>query len=191
MVGNDIIDLKLAAQQSNWERPRFLNKLFTQSEQQFILNSSNPFETVWLLWSMKESAYKIYMQQGGSRMYAPLKFECTIIDSAQGFVTFESSVFKTNSTINVNFIHTIGAFKKNHAIIHIKPLEDSSGKNQRIETYRLLKSSIAKQRNLDFEYLELKKTIMGVPKLYFRSAPVEVSFSLSYHGGYVAVVFLK
>ena len=63
MIGNDIVDLKLASIQSNWQRKGFLNKVFTKKEQTLILNASNSFEMVWLLWSIKESAYKVYIQQ--------------------------------------------------------------------------------------------------------------------------------
>ena len=33
MVGNDIVDLAEAKKASNWQRPRFLEKLFTPNEQ--------------------------------------------------------------------------------------------------------------------------------------------------------------
>lgn len=62
-VGNDIVDLNLAKTQSNWQRNGFLEKQFTQKEQQEIYNSKNPFLQVWQFWSMKEAAYKCYTQQ--------------------------------------------------------------------------------------------------------------------------------
>ena len=190
MIGNDIIDLKLTAKQSNWKRPRFLNKLFTEKEQHYIRESSNPFETVWLFWSMKESAYKIYMQHGGIRTFAPLKFESTIESSTKGFVSFDTFICKTCSTINSNFIHTVATFEKDSADIHIYPFENFPVKAQRNEIYRLLKINIAQKKDLDFKYLEIRKTTAGVPKIYFKSLPLDVSFSLSYHGGYGAVVVL-
>ena len=62
-LGNDIIDLNLAKTQSNWERKGFLEKQFTEQEQEIILNSTNSFLQVWLFWSMKEAAYKCYTQE--------------------------------------------------------------------------------------------------------------------------------
>ena len=62
MIGTDIIDIVEAKKTSNWERPRFLEKLFTSNEQQLIHNSENKFVMVWRLWSMKEAAYKLYIQ---------------------------------------------------------------------------------------------------------------------------------
>ena len=191
MIGNDVVDLKLAALQSNWERPRFLSKLFTASEQKLIQKALNPFETLWLLWSMKESAYKIYMQQGGTRVYAPLKFECYIINDTDGSVRFNSNLYMTASTINTDYIHTVSFSKQMDVTVHVFPLKDSSAKSQRYETYKLLRNSIAKQRNLDFENLEIKKTSEGTPQLYFKNSLVNISFSISHHGEYGAFVFLE
>ena len=63
MIGNDIIDLSLAAIQSNWQRAGFLEKQFTKKEREYILNAADSFLQVWLFWSMKEAAYKCYTQQ--------------------------------------------------------------------------------------------------------------------------------
>ena len=71
MIGNDLVDLKVASVESNWKRPRFLDKVFTIEERQLIMNSKNQHQIVWLLWSMKEAAYKINVQQFGKRFYNP------------------------------------------------------------------------------------------------------------------------
>ena len=44
---------------------------------------------VWLLWSMKEAAYKCYTQQHKKRFFAPQKFECHLISKDKGIVVFE------------------------------------------------------------------------------------------------------
>jgi len=70
MLGNDIVDLDLAKTQSNWRRKNYLDKIFTTEEQLLISSAKRPDEMVWLLWSMKESAYKIYNRKSG---ISPLK----------------------------------------------------------------------------------------------------------------------
>ena len=84
MIGNDVIDLSLAKTESNWQRKGFLKKLFSNDEQQLILEASNSFEMVWRLWSMKEAAYKIFTQQHNMRFFAPKKFECKLTARLQG-----------------------------------------------------------------------------------------------------------
>ena len=61
MLGNDIIDINETRRTTNWERPRFIEKIFTFKEQRMITKSADPFTTVWHLWSMKESAYKVFI----------------------------------------------------------------------------------------------------------------------------------
>ncbi|MDT0294261.1 4'-phosphopantetheinyl transferase superfamily protein [Mesonia ostreae] len=58
MIGNDVVDLHMTKQESNWQRPRFLEKIFTKGEQAKIISDKDPNFLVWLFWSMKESAYK-------------------------------------------------------------------------------------------------------------------------------------
>ena len=60
MIGNDIVDLVQARFQSNWKRKGFVQKIFTQKEQELIFSSKNPENMVWNLWTRKESAYKIF-----------------------------------------------------------------------------------------------------------------------------------
>ena len=89
MVGNDIVDIAKVTKDSDWQRPRFLDKLFTLKEQHIIYTSNNPSFMVWQLWSMKEAAYKLYTQINPSRFYNPKGFECEIRDK-RGFVTFKT-----------------------------------------------------------------------------------------------------
>ena len=96
-IGNDIVDLNLAKTQSNWQRKGFLEKQFTQKEQNEILNAENPFLKVWLFWSMKEAAYKCYTQKFKERFFAPQKFECSLIFKEAGTVVFEGVTFYTTS----------------------------------------------------------------------------------------------
>ena len=106
MIGNDIVDLKIASVESNWQRKGFLEKVFTVEEQDLILRSTNSFKMVWLLWSMKESAYKIHVQQYGGRFFAPKKFQCTLSSNVAGIVKIDENQYFTNSILNTNYIAT-------------------------------------------------------------------------------------
>lgn len=114
MTGNDLVDLKAASKESNWKRKGFLIKLFNENEQALIHAALVPEEMVWLLWSMKEAAYKIYNKRSGIRAYAPLKLNCEITaeqsSSYLGVVRIAAAVYHTKSTIITgDYIHTIAA----------------------------------------------------------------------------------
>ncbi|MEC4005092.1 4'-phosphopantetheinyl transferase superfamily protein [Flavobacterium sp. SUN052] len=107
MIGNDVVDLALATTQSNWKRKGYLDKIFTNLEQEFILKSSNPNEMVWSLWSRKEAVYKIIIQKGGIRGYYPKKIECMNSDFENGLVAFENQLFYTITIILNDLIHSL------------------------------------------------------------------------------------
>lgn len=111
MIGNDIIDLQLAKVQSNWQRPNFLNKIFTVNEQIFINQSQNPELEVWKLWSRKEAAYKIYNQETGIRGYFPWKLDCSIakrVDNREfGLVSIENKIYHTETYIHQDYIYSV------------------------------------------------------------------------------------
>ncbi|TKC09137.1 4'-phosphopantetheinyl transferase family protein [Pedobacter frigoris] len=113
MIGNDIVDLDRAARDSNWQRKGYLNKLFTASEQYLIASAPDASIMVWLLWSMKESAYKINSRKTGLRSFAPVKLICDSIiineHNATGSVSYEGEWYYTRSEFNDAYVHTIAS----------------------------------------------------------------------------------
>jgi phosphopantetheinyl transferase (holo-ACP synthase) len=113
MIGNDIVDLRTAKQESNWQRKGYLHKVFTPAEQSLILESAMPDTLVWLFWSMKEAAYKIYSKEMDIRNYAPTSLACSIYDmdgqTSSGQVNIAGRTYYTRSSLHSTFIHTICA----------------------------------------------------------------------------------
>ena len=113
MIGNDIVDLAQAEQDSNWARPGYLNKLFTAEEQFLISSDMQPNSMVWLLWTMKESAYKIDSRRSKLREFAPVKLLCNNLiiheNTATGNVCYNDQLYFTRSLIEKTYIHTIAA----------------------------------------------------------------------------------
>jgi phosphopantetheinyl transferase (holo-ACP synthase) len=111
MIGNDLVDLAAAKRESNWRRKGFLEKIFTEAERQLIRNASKPDIVVWILWSMKESGYKIQHRQNGIRRFNPKSFACGIHhiseNEASGIVCFQDLVYYSESKISSEFIHTV------------------------------------------------------------------------------------
>lgn len=121
MLGNDIVDLQLAAVQCNWRRKGYLQKIFTEQEQILIKNARDQDQMVWLLWSMKEAAYKIVNLEVGKRFYSPRSLECFVDYSrftCQGKVVFEGFELKTTTEISTNFVNTTATSAQNCKIEH-------------------------------------------------------------------------
>lgn len=116
MIGNDIVDLEQAAMDSNWKRKGYLDKIFNKEEQFLITSDICPAPMVWLLWSMKESAYKIYSRVSKLREFAPLKLHCSNLiihnQKAMGNVFYEDKVYFTKSFFDKSYVHTIATTKQ-------------------------------------------------------------------------------
>ncbi len=187
MIGNDIVDLNLAAVQHNWKRNRFLNKVFTEYEQELIFSSKIPFKMVWLLWSMKESAYKIYVRQNQNRFFNPKKLACKLTSQMEGEVEINSEVYITKSEINRDFIYTIASLKNDKNILSTAfKLDDTSYTTQHKVSSKKLRDAISKKWKLSVKDIHIKKNGVGVPKLFLNTKELSSSFSISHHGHYGA-----
>lgn len=113
MIGNDIVDLIQADADSNWQRKGYLQKIFSKEEQEMILTAANPSLLVWLLWSMKESVYKIHSRAMNWNVFAPLKIVCTGLELketfATGTLTCQHIKYYTKSCISKEFVHTVAS----------------------------------------------------------------------------------
>jgi phosphopantetheinyl transferase (holo-ACP synthase) len=185
MIGNDIVDLTEAKKKSNWKRPGFLDKLFTFHEQQLIQNSDNKFRMVWRLWSMKESAYKLYTQLHPSRFYNPRQFECEISDS-EGIVSYKDFTCYTKTKNTSQYIISEARLVAMGMISECIELNESSPKHQSDEVKSTLLSKIAEQFTILKTDLKLIKSEFGIPSVYQNSKKLNIRISISHHGIYGA-----
>lgn len=192
MIGNDIVDLRQASQESNWRRKGYIEKLFTYHEQQLIHDAINPDRMVWLLWSMKESAYKVAVRQTKHRAFAPIKLECSLTQSteetAEGCV-FYGKNYQTSSLITSQYIATV-AFSLNTTPCYnqvIIPFDTTDYQSH----HDLIRQSIRQHSSSLFQTTEQKirigKDSLGVPVLTIDDATI-VPVSISHHGHYGAYV---
>lgn len=187
MIGNDIVDLKIAALESNWKRPRFLDKVFSDKEQLLILNSEHQSQMVWLLWSMKEAAYKIYVQQYGQRIFNPKKLRCELVSKSEGLVNFNGNQYVTKSEISDDFINTLAYSEEPKTIIiHQFKIKDTSYKTQSHTAKQKLLKSFSELKKVSVKNLEIKKNKNSVPRLFYNGNEQNDSFSIAHHGFYGA-----
>ncbi|UWY27361.1 4'-phosphopantetheinyl transferase superfamily protein [Flavobacterium sp. TR2] len=164
MIGNDVIDLAQSRIESRWQRKGFAEKLFTAEEQKLIKEHSYPEIMVWLLWSMKEAAYKIYNRQTKIREFSPKKLCCFLdsLNSSQAFgkVLCNENVYYTKSIFSLESIHTI-AVKNRENIPNV----------------------------IEVENKEIIKDENGIP--YLKTAQSLQDISISHHGRFEKRVIIK
>lgn len=179
MLGNDIVDLNRAKVESNWKRAGYFAKIFNAEEQAQVVDAIAPEKMIWLLWSMKEAAYKIINRMSLQRFNSPLKFSCKnllLADKNIGFVKFEDKIFLTKSVINENFIHTIASPKANTL--------------SKIQTcYLNNNDNYVLAFNTQSANFFLEKNGNGIPNLINKTSGKSYDASVSHHGKYLAIIF--
>lgn len=111
MIGIDLVDLRRALKESNWQRNGYLNKIFTPQEQELIKTSADPDQLVWLLWSMKEAVYKVHSRAYNWYIFAPASIRCTALSlqekTASGELECQGITYFSTSVMNKEFIHSL------------------------------------------------------------------------------------
>lgn len=107
MIGNDVVDLSLAATESNWRRRGYLDKLFSPAEQRLITAACDRDVMVWMLWSAKEAAYKMIHRATRQRTYAPLRYRVQLSGEERGIVQYETQSFYFRTSVKDDCLHTV------------------------------------------------------------------------------------
>lgn len=189
MTGNDIIDRATAAAESNWKRKGFLEKIFTLQEQQYIHEAASPGEMVWKLWSMKESAYKVYTRQYGGRFFAPQKFNCTVLSRSAGKVDINNVTYLTTTNTDKKYIYSIARLDDpgNASFMNccFRITGTDFGKQQQFIYERMI-SHYAMVSGKERNDIEIIKDRNGLPLLYCSQDKLSIPVSITHHGNYAA-----
>jgi len=165
VIGNDVIDISQSRLDSNWQRKGLQQKLFTDAERLLIANNPDPEILIWLLWSMKEAAYKILNRQTQIRAYIPKKMVCTLLSQnnniAIGKVDYYGNIYHTKTTLSKDLIHTV-------AVVFLKDLDHV----------------------IEIEKKDLLKDGQGLPFLVLDGQEVCKAVSVSNHGRFEKVITL-
>lgn len=183
MIGNDVIDLFIADKNA-WQNDRYLDKVFNGSEQGLIRSSEEPAKTLWRLWSMKESAYKLHFRSSLKRRLNPLSFSCVLIDEVHGRVGIEERTFDTLSESSDDFIHSLAYYPElsSCSICH-GIVRDDSAVNLREEILDSLASSFSEHLGIDKAGMRFEKNEVGLPMLSFsQGVSRKEPCSISHHG---------
>lgn len=207
-IGSDIIALK-STDTTRTQNPRFYRQILTEAEQQLYRNSfSNlPFHYfVWLLWSIKESAYKCLKQQQYDLIFQPTKIIVTELhppvinpnidilfgkgihngEAFEGIIIYQSYTLYARSIIyGDELIHSI--------VLPHNSFENVQWGIERIANNNPEQQSIA-VRALLLKYLQtehpssdiiIKKHEVGFPMLYIDDKRLDARLSFSHHGEWV------
>lgn len=184
MIGNDIIDLKVAAAESNPLRRRFIDKIFTSPEQESIENAKEKVLQIWIFWAMKEAAYKAHQRRFDlSRHFNPKQLECEIFTrdstSALGVINIQQHTYYSSITVTKEYLHaTASPLVQDKIFSGIFPASADLKKE--------LLNEFSSLKNISNKLLGIRKNKNQVPLLQFENRNIDDPFSLSHHGFFSA-----
>lgn len=186
MIGNDIVDLNCARNQSNWKRKGYLDKIYSDSEQELIYSYPNPELMVWILWSIKEASYKANNRITNIKEYAPTKIICKINQIENniylGSTTYCNLEYHYKTQVFDEYIHTIVLYNSTD-FSNIKEITISNYPTNYIDY--LIKNN----------YLPVSESItkdkFGIPNLYNNVTKKTSPISISHHGNFLSLVSNK
>lgn len=214
-VGNDIVDLTDSDAMGKSRDTRFINRVFTQGEQDRILNSANPDAALWALWAGKETAYKVVSKSHTAVSSAPraynVSFEKENIANSDrnsfGHYSFSGVVETPRGSIPVRIfqacdcIHCIGTTGAKEAIDSVDwgvlRIGRGFGASPRFESFIVRKAA---RRHLSLylnrypDEIEIRRVKgphgSGYPIVYIGDRRAGVDISLSHEGEFAAYAFV-
>ncbi len=184
MIGNDLVCFKSNPTRVAERHERYLRKTFTAKEREVIVASRFPFINL-LLWSAKEAAFKIYMQQHPEKekFYAPKKFEVSIKIikpmEASGTVTYLSKIYFFSTNILDDYLHTIAV------------ANEATLPSVFTNIYKKVHNQERRIMNPEFGKIEILKNQFGIPKAFVKGEELPYAVSVSHDGEWEAVVILN
>lgn len=211
-IGNDIVALKAINKQRSTDA-RFYSKFITRSEQalyQQLPVNSMPFENyVWLLWSVKESAYKYLKRTDPDLVFAPSKITVKQLDipaeplafepwgscwegnaSGGGFYTGQlvnnADTLYFRSVINTELITSIVTNDPSFENVYfgIQLIRNNDHENQSRSVRELLLTRL--KSVLPYADLTIGKSDSGYPLVLYDGKDLNIPVSLAHHEQVVA-----
>ncbi|HVW96864.1 MAG TPA: 4'-phosphopantetheinyl transferase superfamily protein [Mucilaginibacter sp.] len=215
-TGNDIVALQ-AINITRTHQPNFYSKILSEPEKKIYADleyDDFPFENfVWLLWSIKEAAYKHLQRIIPDLLFTPVRFEvkqliipafssppafgigqtegeaCTGGHQVKGIVSFGAYTLYSCSFISKELINTIADTEPlfDKVFWGVKYISHTDAENQSAEVRTFIMQRLNKVFNSSC--LEIIKNHQGCPILLDNKLTSEVPVSLSHHGNFIGYSF--
>lgn len=195
---------------------RFVNRVFTQSEQELIVGSAKPDTMVWALWAGKETAYKIINKCHLSASSAPRLYivhldqregSCRSVDFPEAGSTVSGSVDTPYGSVSIkifitsDYVHCIGSTSSleelDSLVWHVDRISPDSELISDYESTfvrKALKKRLLAYCNRDEQDINIRREKgphgLGPPFVCINGTPAEIDISLSHDGVFTAYAFV-
>jgi phosphopantetheinyl transferase (holo-ACP synthase) len=185
---------------------RYLKKILTDVEIEFVCKTENQNRALWSLWACKETAYKVISKSYAGASFLPRQWSVQLSQYERLF-TEGAVIIPGLSGVFVRlycadgYVHCVGSDNLpdlNNAIWGIEFLPKSaSGENVEPSSFvrECLSRRLSDIHQLNFGKMAIRRAKEGrelqPPHLYYENKKIPFDISLSHDGQFVAYAFLK
>lgn len=214
-IGNDIVDLTDHHARGKSRDTRFIERVFTKYEQEYIVHDTNPDVALWSLWSGKEAAYKAVSKIHTHATAAPRRYEVYFdntnisvdenSDFVAGIVATPYDPVYIRLYPREKYVHCVGIAGNrtalNETIMEVHKFCDSHKKTSGShESVSLLMRKRAIERLSSLLNVKSGDVIIprsesdrgqGPPVVHVKGRKAKTDISLSHDGNFAAFAFIR
>jgi hypothetical protein len=195
------VDLKEPANAGKSKDSRFLKKILTNAEIEFIQNAENPDAALWSHWACKETAYKVIKKSFPDAAFIPRQWQVTFNRSKSKYSDGEVIIPGKDRVYirlfsNLQYVYCIGAdalTALDELIWSVDVLPEKEKINLSLFLRNCLAQSLAKHFSLNFHHIKIKRTRengeLQPPCVYVNGRKTDIDISLSHDGRFVAYAY--
>jgi phosphopantetheinyl transferase (holo-ACP synthase) len=200
------VDWKDPANAQKSRDSRYLKKILTAAEIEFVRGSRNPDVTLWSLWACKETAYKVISKSSASAAFLPRRWPVKLNQEAFTPVDGEIVIPEQNKVfvqllIAESYVHCIGSDNLSvlgkiiRGVDRLPPSEEEKIVDPSQFGRTCLIRRLAVLDNLNFAALSIRRTQkdgeLQPPCVYLDNKEAPFDISLSHDGQFTAYAFIK
>jgi phosphopantetheinyl transferase (holo-ACP synthase) len=185
---------------------RYLKKILTNAEIEFVQAAENPARALWSLWACKETAYKVIHKSHAGEPFLPRQWSVQLNHLDKIFMQGEV-IIPGGNTVFVqlyfaeNYVHCIGSDNLpdlDKIIWSIAPVPKAGAAknvNPSLFVRECLLRKLAAVYHLDLREMEIRRAKndreLQPPYIYYKDKKAPFDISLSHDGQFVAYAFIR
>ncbi len=191
--GNDIVALNEFSFETNHHLDRWLGKVCTEKEKEWLFSSRRPEQTRWRLWTFKESAYKVLMKCG----VPPFQNVRRIEILPDGSLLAKKMHFKASlddyqlwgySVQNKDWVHSICSNQPfNEEVYHADVISYDTKRGASKAIREQVEDQLKKEYGIKIK--SIAQSTENIPIISCENPEISIDLSLTHHLPYSAFVY--
>jgi len=192
LVGNDVVDLALPETRGKAADARFVRRVCAEAERDLLAEAADPDRALWMLWTAKETGYKVAKKRWPGIGFSPVRFRVSGLALAggegRGCVRYDALEVGVRWRVRPESVHCVGAWPRDATGIDAE-VALNLGEASASRAARGLAGELLARRGVIGVRVERERLGRGwgPPRVWQGALPLAgCDLSLSHHGRWVA-----